>query len=133
MGAPEKIDPELLNYCVSEQEKKYLQATVDGGSMRAAATVCNVSPSTIRQALDRIKFRAAKMGYAPEADMTKPTVGPYVVKGTSTLYDEEGKPKLQWVKTNLDRQAQLEIMKQAVEALCEDVKPVKSIPPPPGS
>ena len=131
MGAPEKIDPELLKYCVSEQEKTYLKATVDSGSMRAAATVCNVSPSTIRQALDRIKFRAAKMGYAPEADMTKPTVGPYVVKGTSTLYDEEGKPKLQWVKTNLDKEAQIEIMRQAVEAICEDVKPVKGIPAPP--
>lgn len=131
MGAPLKLDEKLLDYCVSEQEKEYFKATIDGGSMRAAATICDVSPSTIRQALDRIKLRAAKMGYAPEADMTRPTTAPFVVKGTSTLYGEDGQPKIQWIKTALDKEAQLEIMRQAVEAICADVKPTKAIPPPP--
>lgn len=131
MAAPVKLDERLLEYCVSEQEKLYLSATIEHGSMRSAAKAVGVNDGTIRQAVDRVRYRAAKMGYAPEADMTKPTVGPYVVKGTSTLYDDEGNPRLQWVKTSLDKEAQLEIMKQAVEAICADVKPTKAIPPPP--
>jgi len=131
MAAPAKIDPELLNYAVSDKERLYLQQCLDSVSMRAAAKELNVNDGTIRQAVERVRARAAKMGYAPDHDLNKPTTAPFVVKGTSTLYDEEGKPKLQWVKTNLDREAQIEIMKQAVEALCEDVKPVKAIPAPP--
>jgi hypothetical protein len=131
MAAPAKIDPELLKYAVSDKERLYLQKSMDSVSMRAAAKELGVNDGTIRQAVERVRARAAKMGYAPDYDLNKPTTAPFVVKGTSTLYDEEGKPKLQWVKTNLDREAQIEIMKQAVEAICEDVKPVKAIPAPP--
>ena len=131
MAAPEKLDPELLTYCVSDKERFYLESTMQIGTIRRAAKECGVSQGTVRQAIERVKARAAKMGYAPEHDLNKPTTAPFVVKGTSTLYGEDGQPKLQWVKTNLDREAQIEIMKQAVEALCEDVKPVKAIPAPP--
>ena len=131
MAAPAKIDPELLKYAVSDKERLYLQQCLDSVSMRAAAKELNVNDGTIRQAVERVRARAAKMGYAPDYDLNKPTTAPFVVKGTSTLYGEDGQPKLQWVKTNLDREAQIEIMKQAVEALCEDVKPVKAIPAPP--
>jgi hypothetical protein len=130
MAAPAKIDPELLKYAVSDKERLYLQQSIDSSSMRAAAKELNVNDGTIRQAVERVRARAAKMGYAPDHDLNKPTTAPFVVKGTSTLYGEDGQPKLQWVKTNLDREAQLEIMRQAVEALCEDVKPAKAIPAP---
>ena len=130
MAAPAKIDPELLKYAVSDKERLYLQQSIDSPSMRAAAKELNVNDGTIRQAVERVRARAAKMGYAPDHDLNKPTTAPFVVKGTSTLYGEDGQPKLQWVKTNLDREAQLEIMRQAVEALCEDVKPAKAIPAP---
>ena len=130
MAAPAKIDPELLKYAVSDKERLYLQKSMDSVSMRAAAKELGVNDGTIRQAVERVRARAAKMGYAPDHDLNKPTTAPFVVKGTSTLYGEDGQPKLQWVKTNLDREAQLEIMRQAVEALCEDVKPAKAIPAP---
>ena len=131
MGAPEQPDEKLLEYCVSDKERLYLQATIEHGSMRKAAEACSVSAGTVRQAIDRVRTRAAKMGYAPEFDLVRPTTAPFAVKGTSTLYGEDGQPKLQWVKTNLEREAQLEIMKQAVEALCDDVLPVRAIPSPP--
>jgi len=131
MPDPLKLDPTLLEYCVSEAEKRYLDAVLHAGSVQAAARQLETNRNNIRQAVERVRLRAAKMGYAPEAHLTRPTTAPFVVKGTSTLYGEDGQPKLQWVKTNLDREAQIEIMKQAVEALCEDVKPVKAIPPPP--
>lgn len=131
MPEPLKIDPKLLEYCVSEAEKTYLDAVLQAGSIQAASRHLETNRNNIRQAVERVRLRAAKMGYAPEAHMVRPTTAPFVVKGTSTLYGEDGAPKLQWVKTNLDREAQLEIMKEAVAALAEDVKPAKPIPPPP--
>ena len=131
MPEPLKLDPKLLEYCVSEAEKTYLDAVLQAGSVQAASRALETNRNNIRQAVERVRLRAAKMGYAPEAHMVRPTTAPFVVKGTSTLYGEDGAPKLQWVKTNLDREAQLEIMKEAVAALAEDVKPAKPIPPPP--
>ena len=131
MPEPLKLDPKLLEYCVSEAEKTYLDAVLQAGSVQAASRALETNRNNIRQAVERVRLRAAKMGYAPEAHMVRPTTAPFVVKGTSTLYGEDGAPKLQWVKTNLDREAQLEIMKEAVAALGEDVKPAKPIPPPP--
>ena len=131
MGAAERPDKKLLDYCVSDKERLYIEATIEHGSMRQAAAACSVSAGTVRQAIDRVRTRAAKMGYAPEFDLVRPTTAPFAVKGTSTLYGEDGQPKLQWVKTNLEREAQLEIMKQAVEALCDDVLPVRAISAPP--
>ncbi|MGA0956103.1 MAG: hypothetical protein ACO3SN_10080, partial [Burkholderiaceae bacterium] len=108
MAAPEKLDPELLTYCVSDKERFYLESTMQIGTIRRAAKECGVSQGTVRQAIERVKARAAKMGYAPEHDLNKPTTAPFVVKGTSTLYGEDGQPKLQWVKTTLAREAQIE-------------------------
>lgn len=131
MPEPLKLDPTLMEYCVSEAEKTYLDAVIQAGSVQAAARQLETNRNNIRQAVERVRLRAAKMGYAPEAHLVRPTTAPFVVKGTSTLYGEDGNPRLQWVKTSLDKEAQLEIMKQAVEAICADVLPVRSIPPPP--
>lgn len=52
------------------------------------------------------------------------------VKGTSTLYDAEGNPKLRWVKTDKSKEDAKEIIDYAIQAL-KDVKPlspVKKIP-----
>lgn len=131
MSRSMKLDPKLLEYCVSEAEKTYLDAVLQVGSVNGAARQLETHRNNIRQAVERVRLRAAKMGYAPGAHLVHPTTAPFVVKGTSTLYGDDGTPKLQWVKTSLDKDAQLEIMKQAVEAICADVVPVRGIPPPP--
>ena len=130
MPEPLKLDPKLLEYCVSEAEKTYLDAVLQAGSVQAASRALETNRNNVRQAVERVRLRAAKMGYAPEAHLVRPTTAPFVVKGTSTLYGEDGTPRLQWVKTSLDKEAQLEIMKQAVEAICDDVLPVRAIPAP---
>ena len=121
MGAPIQIDPELLKYAVSEQEKRYIEKTIEIGSMRAASKALGVHDGTIHQAIQRVQARAAKMGYAPEHDLNKPTTEPYYVKGTSTLYDEDGKAKLQWVKTDLDKQKLDELYREFIEAASGEI------------
>lgn len=41
---------------------------------------------------------------------------PYIVKGRSTLYDEAGERRLEWVKTTIDQDRLLAIRKEAEEA-----------------
>lgn len=121
MAAGTQLDPNLLNYCLSDQEKLYLSTTMEVGSMTGAAKKLSVAFGTVHQAIDRVKVRAAKMGYSPDHDMIHATTSPFLVKGTSTLYDQEGKPKIQWVKTDLDREKVDQILKQFISAAGEDI------------
>ncbi len=73
--------------------------------------------------------RAALQGHAPDQDMVHTVPHPFVVSGTSTLYGEDGKPLIQWVKTRLDDKAADAAMRAAVEALAIEIpraKPAKA-------
>lgn len=72
------------------------------------------------------KARLARQGWSPEHDMTKSVPDGFRLRGTSTLYDEEGKPKLQWVKTSIDHERQAQLMREAVEALAGEIVPEAS-------
>jgi hypothetical protein len=131
MTAGLKLDTNLLKYCNSDQELIYLNTTVEVGSMTGAAKKLGVNYGTIHQAIDRVKVRAAKMGYAPEHDMVHPTTSPHYVRGTSTLYDDSGNAKLQWVKTDIDKDKLDQILLQFIEGATESIpkeKPNKSKP-----
>lgn len=80
--------------------------------------------STVRER----RAKLAKSGWSPEHDMTKTVPEPYMVKGTSTLYDKDGQQVLQWVKTSVDRETELALIQAAVEAACEDITPCAAVP-----
>lgn len=69
------------------------------GSGRKAAKHLGITHPAVNQAIRRIKRKAALRGYAPEADMTHTAAEPFGVTGTSTLYNRDGEPVAQWVKT----------------------------------
>jgi hypothetical protein len=69
------------------------------------------------------KAKLARQGWSPEHDMTKTVPDGFHLKGTSTLYDEDGKAKLQWVKTSIDHERQAEMMREAVSALSAEIVP----------
>jgi len=59
-----------------------------------------------------------------------PDMDGYRVKGTSTLYDAQtGEARLQWVKTDVDKERQEQIQREIIAELCEGLpkfKPVKA-------
>lgn len=69
------------------------------------------------------KAKLARQGWSPEHDMTKTVPDGFHLKGTSTLYDEDGKAKLQWVKTSIDHERQAEMMREVVSALSAEIVP----------
>lgn len=60
---------------------------------------------------------AARRGWAPEHQMVHPVAPGYAVKGTSTLYGDDGSVRAQWVKTTADQLAQQEAIEAAVLAM----------------
>lgn len=112
-----------------------LQTVVDAiaahGNASAAGRVLGMPRATIvgRQRL------AQKAGIEPKCqallvgDNAAPGPG-MVLKGTSTLYGEDGVAKLQWVKTSADQQRLEEAQRAALAAMCEEIKPLPVVKAP---
>jgi len=95
--------------------------------MSKVATALGRNHRTIERQIKQIRARAAAQGYAPEADMTHPAPPGFAVKGTSTLYDDTGAQRLQWVKTNQDQHQQLQILQEAINNLADNAPTRKRI------
>lgn len=54
----------------------------------------------------------------------------YIVKGQSTLYDENGNVKLTWEKVDRNQTEQFEMAKEAIKELAKDIPPQAPIPKP---
>lgn len=112
------IDDKLLDYA-TDAEARCLKAVNKHGSNQKAAKALGLGRRTVDKALERLRTRAAKQGYAPEYDMTRSVPDGFHLKGTSTLYDADGNQKIQWVKSSIDRERQREIFEEAVRGMAE--------------
>lgn len=112
------IDEKLLEYA-TDRDRDYIEAVNKHGSNRKAAKALGVSHKAVGNAIIRIRKRAAKQGYSPEHDMTRPVPDGFHLKGTSTLYDSGGNQKIQWVKSSINHERQREIFEEAVQGMAE--------------
>ncbi|HEY2931178.1 MAG TPA: oxidoreductase, partial [Acidobacteriota bacterium] len=131
MPAPAyRVDEKLKEYATLAQQRA-IDAVNQYGSYRRAAKSLGVNYSTVQQAVTAAKNSAARRGYAPKHDLTHEVPSPFVVKGVSTLYDESGALRLQWVKSKLDDAKAEEAIREFVEWLVKDAKGLApSIPAP---
>jgi len=126
----------LKEFAESANQMAILEALHKNGSMRSAAAAMGINPRTLTRALAKIRERAAQQGYSPEHDMVHAAPKGFAVKGTSTLYDEEGKVVQQWVKTQLDQEQRLKALHDAIFESMSDFKgaarprkaPAKALP-----
>ena len=115
------IDETLISYGTPRQQE-IARAVMQHGSSTQAAIALGVANTTVRDAVAKLRRRAARRGWAPGHDMDKPAPEGYHVKGTSTLYGPEGEVKAQWVKTQKEQEERLEEFRAAVEEIAEPLK-----------
>lgn len=121
----------VLRAYASDRQREFLDAIQEAGSFIAAARLLGVNESVVRKSMHRLRREAARRGYSPDHDMTHPVPDGYKVKGVSTLYDQSsGQARMQWVKSDLDRERQLELMREAIEGLCSEITPIAKISAP---
>lgn len=116
-----------LDFCKTDLQREIIQAWIDHGSAGAAAKHLQRDDSYCRKVVRLVKDKAALQGYAPENDMTKVAPDTHFVKGTSTLYDQDGNQRLQWVKTSRSFEDQQRISKELAESFFGEFGPV-SVP-----
>jgi hypothetical protein len=120
-----KYDARLKEFA-TPQQALYLDAVIQHGGKRAAARALKVAKNTIDGAMDRLERAAARQGFAPAHDMTRPVPEGFLVKGVSTYYDKDGKPTGQWVKSAIDIERQRELMREAIAGFIEDVGQIRA-------
>lgn len=124
-----KIDTGLLAFA-TVRELEVVEAWEKHGSQRLAAEKLGISKQAIDDTIKRLKKRATLRGYSPAHDMTRAAPDGYKVKGTSTLYDDTGKLRQQWVKTDVDAERREALIREAIAALSAEVPRAEPIAPP---
>ena len=119
---------ESLRPYATDRQWSYMLAAIEHGSPEAAARALGKSGGTIRCAIQHVRDKAARQGYAPAHDMTRAVPDGFHLRGTSTLYDESGAQRMQWVKTSIDHERQAELFRAAVEAMAEDLPKITPRP-----
>jgi len=122
------VDKELLNFCKTKAQRDAITLVlVDGLSQRAAAEKLGITRTALRDRIKAVQNFAAKRGYSPDHDMTRPVPDGFVVSGVSTYYNDEGQAIGQWVKSKLAEEEKLKALRQAIEEAVEDYKGVGKV------
>ena len=126
-----RLDRELEQYS-TDRQWELLLAWEQEGTTRAAADKLGINRANIDRAHRAVLRKAAKAGYSPAHDLKHTVPEGYLVKGTSTLYDQNGKPKLQWVKSAVDREAMEDFLYEAAKAFASELPKASKIEAPCG-
>ena len=105
----------LKAHCTTQDQLTRLTNVYQLGSQRKAAKHEGVNKTAVQQTMKMLERRSAEMGDSPEADSLGQAPEGYLVAGKSTMYDENGNIKLQWVKTKHQMQQNHERLMEALE------------------
>lgn len=127
MPAPRPLDPNLIEYCTTDHQRRVVQALIENGghNARAAKQLGINQPHSISRIRSDVEARAARAGYTPSMDLTKYVPSGYSVKGQSLLLGPDGEIKQQWLKTDKSVEEKKEEFKKYINGLCADIVPAK--------
>lgn len=116
---------ELLPYCATDRQKEVVEACIKFGSQAKAAAYLKIGRRSLERHIQSIKLKTqTPRGMIGTLD--SPIQSPLAIKGTSTLFDAQtGEAKIAWIKTDLDKEAQL---KQILESFEKSVQDYKTLP-----
>ena len=80
----------------------------------------NCTPKRLTKRINTLRT----LGYLP-LDSGNYVSGGEILKGTSTLYAEDGSVKQQWVKTDVEKQSILEAFANSIESMSGKIEPIE--------
>ena len=112
-----------------EQMLEAVRLVSEYGSITEAARQIGINRETLQSRVNRAREEIAKGTLDPDLATRVPEG--HRVKGVSTLYNQDGDIKAQWVKTDVAREASLEAFESTIAAVCENIKglaPARPLP-----
>lgn len=121
----------MPNLGLTEDEMlEALRVVSEYGSITEAARRLNLNRETLQSRVNKARDAVARG--VLDTDLATRVPAGHRVKGVSTLYNEEGEVKAQWVKTDIDAQKAKEAQEAALAALAADLPREAPVPPPAG-
>ena len=111
----------LMQFAETDRQKEVLEAVIREGSNTKASKALGINRRAVDSTVIRLKKYAAMKGIAPEADMVHGVPDPFIVRGVSTYYNKDGKPSGQWVKSRIDDERRQELIREAYEAMADEL------------
>ena len=109
----------LREFCTTPRQNDVLDALVkSGGKKNQAWRDSGIDGAYARRVLQTLNRRAGTQTIKHGNGTTETVDEAYVIKGTSTLYDDAGNVKIQWVKTNIEKEQETQLLQQYAESLC---------------
>jgi len=123
-------DPAILDFCRTPRQRELLEAWIELGSAAKAAKQHNTVQPVLSRIKAKVEKRAALGGVFPDYDMSsKIAPGMELNNGYSLMTrTPEGEPI--WLKVSPEKLKIEEHLRQFVDGLCEDIKPIKPAPKP---
>lgn len=123
------MSQELLDYCEhhglgTQKQRHYLTTKLQRGGADKAAAVLGIHPGTVRRAALELRKAAVLRGFAPDQGLDRPLPPGLVLKKYSTCYID-GEKKVEWVSSEPEKAAQMDMIREAVEHIIDPIKPKK--------
>lgn len=116
--------PENALELLTDKQKELVKLRAQGVSLAdCGKQLGNITRSNVCAMQRRIIALLRKHGFDPARDITHTQAHP--VSGVSTLYDDQGQIKMQWVKTKAEQEAQEDRLRAFVDELTANIKPAK--------
>ncbi|MBK6920581.1 MAG: oxidoreductase [Deltaproteobacteria bacterium] len=113
----------------SERQREVLEALQEHGSQRAAARALKISYQAVQHVVAAVKKKAARTDPQQHRYQDAPLPAGYHIHGVSEMTRNAlGDPK--WIKSSVDKDAQIEALLRALKEACEDVPAVQPVPAP---
>ena len=110
-----------LPYCKTEKQKEVLRHLSEGNSFRETANILNFSSNgTVSGVYKTVKNYAESQGFYWNSGSTYNINDNQYVKGLSTLYDENGNKKLEWIKTSKTYSDEVDKIHSVIEGMKTD-------------
>lgn len=120
----------LLEFCNDGQRQKIEAVIKHGGNVTQASKELGYKDeASIRHTIKRVKHTAAKMGYAPEANLNHKVPQGFSIKRISTFTNKDGDVG-EWVIKEVKDEERYSSMLNAWSDFCKDIKPVQLTPIP---
>lgn len=116
---------QYAQFCISERQAEFLRHYCSGLSQRQALKAAGYETLTNGPRLLRaIKARAEQAGYSPEHGWSAQIPPSFAPRGVSTLYDNKGRVKQQWIKADARTDQRVEALRTVADELKQELRPL---------
>ena len=128
---PEQAEQILDKIDLTDKQREVVDLVwIKGMPINKVARELLVDRTTLKERLRHVIMKSSRQGFSPMHDQVNPAPPGQIIKGESILYDADNKPIMTWVKTQQDAQAQLEIMREIVKGMSEEITPAQPVEAP---